>query len=452
LRYSPFIFEDYVPREKFFDRKSELDFFIRSVSVKRKMLLCIVAPLKYGKTSLMMRYLDVLEDFEDIIPIYINLKKKEKPILFIVRELEKSGIGIQEIYEECLGKKSLEPLFDAINNLLNKKGKWLFLLFDEFHLLPSRVRHEGFYAGFSDEDLFGFFRSFAEGARISYVVCGSVIEPLMKALDVWGGRFQMIYLGPFSRDDAVDMLKKLFKEGDMEISEEDAIAVAEAAGYHPFYMQFMGHHIYMESRINRYSLRKAKNELYKFLLPIFEDYFERILSINDSLQVLEKILNKGIFKPREIPIVAKLRRMGIIRPTNADYEFVDPLFRRYIENILKGYKPSEVVVVGHWAERIVGNYLLKRGYIPYYSHDSRGTFDIYVKIKDKNVGIQVKYTSSGRVRLSESEANEILYTARELNWIPIIALVSKRINFFRNIRSGEYKESEGSEDIEELLD
>ena len=75
-----------------------------------------------------------------------------------------------------------------------------------------------------------------------------------------------------------------------------------------------------------------------------------------------------------------------------------------------------------------------------------------MKIKDKNVGIQVKYTSSGRVRLSESEANEILYTARELNWIPIIALVTKRINFFRNIRSGEYKESEGSEDIEELLD
>ena len=202
----------------------------------------------------------------------------------------------------------------------------------------------------------------------------------MSALDVWGGRFQTIYLGPFNRDDAVSMLKRLFEEGGMEINDCDAEAIAEAAGYHPFYMQFMGHHIYMEGRIDRYSIRKAKEELYRFLLPIFEDYFERILKINDSLQVIKKILNKDIFEPQEISIVAKLRRIGIIRPMDADYEFVDPLFRRYIESVLEGYKPSGVVIVGHWAERIVGNYLLKKGYIPYYSHDSRGAFDIYVKI------------------------------------------------------------------------
>jgi len=83
-----------------------------------------------------------------------------------------------------------------------------FLLFDEFNLLPEIIRCEGFCKNFSGGLIFGFFRGFAEGARISYVVCGSVIEPLMRALDVWGGRFQTIYPGPFNKKDAVEMLKK----------------------------------------------------------------------------------------------------------------------------------------------------------------------------------------------------------------------------------------------------
>ncbi len=80
----------------------------------------------------------------------------------------------------------------------------------------------------------------------------------------------------------------------------------------------------MEWRVDRYSIRKAKKKLYRFLPPIFEDYFEKILKISGSLQVIEKILNKDISEPQEISIVAKLRRMGIIRPMDADYKFVDP--------------------------------------------------------------------------------------------------------------------------------
>ena len=49
---SPFIFEDAVPPDKFFDRRDEIDFFVRNLRVKRKILLCIVAPLKYGKVVL----------------------------------------------------------------------------------------------------------------------------------------------------------------------------------------------------------------------------------------------------------------------------------------------------------------------------------------------------------------------------------------------------------------
>ncbi len=451
-RQSPFIYEDFVPREKFFDRDEELEFFLGSISVKRKILLYIVAPLKYGKTSLMMRYYEMLKDFDDIIPIYVDLKRKERPIWYIVKELKRIGIDVEEIYNVCLKETSLEPLFDAINGIIRKNNKWLFLLFDEFHLLPSRVKSEGFYDRFSSDDIFGFFRGFAEGARISYVVCGSIIEPLMNALDVWGGRFEIIYLGPFKKQDAIEMIKKLFEEGGMLISDEDANIIAEAAGYHPFYIQYLGHHIYIAGKIDKTSIRNAKKRLYNFLIPIFEEYFEKIMSIKDNPEkVIMKILNKETLEPREIVVVAKLRRMGIIKPSNGEYIFVDPLFKRYLKNIIQGYKPIEITIVGHWAERIIGNYLLRKGYTPYYSHDSRGAFDIYVKIGENNVGIQVKYSATGNTRLTDKDIEKIHKTAKETGWIPILALVSKKITFHKITEAKEYRESNGEENIEKVL-
>lgn len=450
---SPFIFEDAVPKEKFFDRKRELDFFVSNVMVKRKMLLCIVAPLKYGKSSLMQRYYEILLDFPDIIPIYINLKKVKDPIRYIVAVLADRGFDLDKEYRKGLERGDLLPLFDRLNDVLVASDKWLFLLFDEFHLLSELVRSEGFYKSFSDEIVFGFFRGLAEGARISYVVCGSVIEPLMRALDVWGGRFQVLYLGPFDEENAVDMVKRLFLEGGIEVSDEYAKMIAEAAGYHPFYIQYMGHQIYVQGKVNRETIRNAKRELYNFLLPIFEEYFEKIVKLEDDpIKTIRKIMNKEFLDMKEIITAAKLRRMGIIKPANGDYLFVDPLFERYIESILSGYKPIDILIVGHWAERIVGNYLLHKGYIPYYSHDSRGVFDIYVRIHNNDIGIQVKYSSSGEIYLSKEDAEKIVSTAKEAGWIPILAVVSKQIKFFSKIKSGKYTTSNGYADIEKAIE
>ena len=344
------------------------------------MLLCIVAPLKYGKSSLMLRYYEILREYPDIIPVYINLKEIEEPIRLIVDTLGSYGIDLELEYEKAHHRGILSIFFNAINRKLG--GKWLFLLFDEFHLLPSRVRSEGFLRSFDNKDIFGFFRGYAERKNISYIVCGSVIEPLMKALDVWGGRFQALYLGPFNERDAIEMLKKLFKEGGMVISDEDAKIIAEAAGYYPFYIQYMGHHIYMNGEINRFSIRKAKHKLFEFITPIFVTYLNRLSELGKQyIATLVKILRGESLSVDELAVASDLLRMGLVRPKNAGFEIVDPLFRRYMEVITQNLAPSEVVVVGHWAERIIGNYLLRKRYVPYYSHDSRGAFNIYVKVK-----------------------------------------------------------------------
>ncbi len=449
---SPFIFEDAVPRDKFFDRREEIEFFVRNLRAKRKILLSIVAPLKYGKSSLMHRYYEILREFDDIIPIYINLRVEDRPIQLIVSVLENYGFDLGDTYRRCLESGSLRDFFIELNIKLKKKGVWLFLLFDEFHLLPELIRNEGFYRDFSDEIIFGFFRGFAEGANMSYVVCGSIIEPLMDALDIWGGRFQIIYLGPFSKNDALEMIIKLFAIGGMNISTDYAEMIAEAAGYHPFYIQYMGHQIYVEGEINRRTIRLAKQRLFEFLSPLFFAYLERVQELGEKyLGALAKLIRNEPLTMNDIVCLGKLVRIGIIRPKNAKFEFVDPLFRRYLEHIVNNLEPTEVTIVGHWAERIVGNYLLRRGYTPYYSHDSKGIFDIYTKINKRDVGIQVKYSSEGEIYLSESEAEEILSEAKNLGWIPVLAIVSKQIRFYSDIKPGKYNTQNGYQEIEDAI-
>jgi len=396
--------------------------------------------------------MEISLEFPDVIPIYVDLKKIKDPVMYLVEQLKNYGIDLETEYRESLGREDLLPLFDRLNSLLIQNNRWVFLFFDEFHLLPTRVRKEGFYTKFDDSDIFGFFRGLAEGARISYIVCGSVIEPLMCALDVWGGRFQVIYLGPFNEEDAIHMVKKLFAEGGMEISDEYARIVTEAAGYHPFYIQYMCHQIYTTGEISRATIREAKQKLFEFLSPIFFGYLERIREMGkEYIEALKKLMRGEPLTIDDRVCLGRLMRMGILKPKNSRFEFVDPLFRRYMEQIIENLEPLDIVVVGHWAERIVGSYLLRKGYIPYYSHDSRGAFDIYVKIEKWDVGIQVRYSASGAVYLPKEEAERIKMAAKENSWIPIIALVSKQIKFFPEIRPGKYREKEGYEDIIEAI-
>lgn len=275
----------------------------------------------------------------------------------------------------------------------------------------------------------------------------------MHALDVWGGRFEMIYLGPFGESDSISMLKKLFAQGGMNIKNEDARIIAEAAGYHPFYMQYMGHKIFLSGSINRRTLREAKQKLFEFVMPIFIDYIKRIRKLGKGyINVLAKIIRRETLNVDDLDMVSDILRMGIIKPKNAEFEIVDPLFQRYLEQIINNVEVSEVAVVGHWAERIVGNYLVKKSYKPFYSHDSKGAFDIYVMIYGKDVGIQVKYSSTGKIYLSENEAKIIINEAKRLNWIPILALVSKKVKFFSKIRPGEYDIQNGEDQIEKIIE
>lgn len=443
---NPFIITRAVPPDLFFNREKEINMLKKILdSGSREVLICIVAPLKYGKTSLLYKYLEILESYDDIISIYIDLKIVSKPIKYIALKLEKIlGKNIMEHYKKAKDEDLPEMFFEAISNALDEK--WLFILFDEFQLLASKVRGEGFLKEASDDEIYAFFRGVSEHFNIRYIVCGSVIEPLINAIDVWGGRFRVIYLGPFKRRDSIKMLVKMFELGGVKISKEFADIIADSAGDHPFYMQLIGYELFRNSRFDLFGLREAKKSLFEYVKPIFDEMLNKILKVGkEALEILIKISKTDQYVPTtdEIEHVTKLLKMGILAQKNSGYYIVDKLFQRYISTIEISKSPSDVLIVGHWAERLVGNALVREGFQPYYSHDSKGAFDILVRVHEKYVGIQVKFSSKGEFYLTKDEAEKIKREAEELGWIPIIALVTDEIDYFPDIREGKYVKGMG---------
>jgi len=86
--------------------------------------------------------------------------------------------------------------------------KYLILMFDEFQELPHLAMSEGFFQNLEESYTFEFFRGLTEEFRINLVIVGSLIGPIMDAIDVWHGRFKIFRLREFPREDSILMLRK----------------------------------------------------------------------------------------------------------------------------------------------------------------------------------------------------------------------------------------------------
>ena len=146
-----FIIEGPVPPKFFFDRKEELWTFKRELELEKyKVLISIIAPFRFGKTSLLYAYMDIAKKFERIINIYLPLKTVDNPLSVIIKSLSEKLPEIKNI--SC--KEGLYFFFKNVNAILEKKDLWVILYIDEFQLLPDRIRKEGFLTNWDNKGHF----------------------------------------------------------------------------------------------------------------------------------------------------------------------------------------------------------------------------------------------------------------------------------------------------------
>ena len=354
-----FVIEGPVPPELFFDRGEVVTFFRNLLELEKyKMLIAILGPFKFGKTSILLKLRSIASSYNKVIPLLLRLNIVSKPFTFIVKKLAEKIEGID--VEEVLRCEEPYYMFEKINIMLEKEDKWLLLLIDEFQDLPEAIKSEGFFINRQDKFIFEFVRGIVEEFRIGLVVSGSVIGPLMDALDVWHGRFIQFKLREFPREDSISMLRKLFDLSGMHADDSVLKYIAVSMNDHPFHMQLFGYYLVDQRNINEDTLEIARRKVQKILI----DYYGRkLLEVNsidpNATQILARMLQPisiAKLSDDEIDLVLKLERLGYVFRDNNEYRIYDKMFGRYITNVLSN-RPKEKYIPEYTSEYIVAKKL-----------------------------------------------------------------------------------------------
>ncbi len=137
-----FVIEGPVPPELFFDRKDVVAFFRNLLELEKyRMLIAILGPFKFGKTSILFKLRSIAMGYNKVIPLLLRLNIVSKPLAFIVNELAASIKGLDA--RGILRYEEPYYMFERINMVLEREDKWLLLLIDEFQDLPEAIKSEG---------------------------------------------------------------------------------------------------------------------------------------------------------------------------------------------------------------------------------------------------------------------------------------------------------------------
>ena len=321
----------------------------------------------------------------------------------------------------------LHELFGMVNRTLIDSDRWIILFMDEFQYLPQLVRGEGFFINYTDNYIFDFFRGITEAFRFGLVVSGSLVGELLDAIDVWHGRFTIFRPRTFPREDSIHMLQTLFRLSGFEISVDIANYIAMSTHDHPYHMQLFGYFLVDQGKIDMKALEEARKKTIDFLTDYYETKIIEARSIDPkAIEILSRAIegiNTYELSNKELEIAIKLERRGFLFRENTKFEIYDPMFRRYIENMLSG-RPRKKYIPEYTSEYIVAKHLAyKEGFREVLiSYMSWGPFDIVIPRKIgsySGIGIQVKRTYTGEAEVDE----DLISQAEKRKLIPIIALV-----------------------------
>ena len=452
-----------VPTELFFDRRKEVAFLTNLMDREAyDVLISVIAPFRFGKTSLLKKYISIISNYENTIPIYFPSKLKKDFIKTMKEILSRRIPDASRL--EIENRNDIASFFEKINRLLEEHNLWAIMVIDEFQEIPAILKSQGYMTVWSNKDIFECFRGITEEFRIGLIVSGSYIGKLLDAISLWNGRFIEQRLGPFPREDSIIMLKTLFNMSGLEANDEVVEYIAMSTKDHPYYMQLFGYKLVELGEISDEYIERARKFVLDNILSLFQKKYRELKEQGSKyIDTLIKISN-GITLISEYPdeeweILLELERAGIIYNYGTRIEITDKLFEEFIMNKVSR-RNIEKVIPEYTAEYIISRKLayeekLKEVLI---SYRSWGPFDIVILKKldqYKGIGIQVKSTTKTNIQLSREELKHISETATELNLIPIIAVMFKTLNRIKYFHAEEtkttYHENEGNKTLHELI-
>ena len=369
---NPFSYGTIVRGDFFYDRKEEGERIVSTLTNGNNMVL--FAPRRYGKTSLVFRVIEELEErgytcvYMDFLPVYSietfvslyisaiekkqnNLQRLVQIITNVVKSIrpkltfDTSGnpeFGI-DLTESNVSIQTLSEVLDLPEKLA-QAGKKTIVIFDEFQEI-TKLNKFGFES---------LLRSkIQQQQQVNYLFLGSRTHLLN---DMFNNKNRAFYnsashmqLGPLPHDDTVAYLQEKFSQSGIGIELQVALYLIELSGDIPYYIQLLAAEIWQYIITSQsFVTRELVDTCAERIVELKKDYYFELFDHQSVMQkqLLKALLQSGdnIFSApytRRFRLsaasttqksVLTLMDSGIIDKTDSSYFISDPFFKRFIRN------------------------------------------------------------------------------------------------------------------------
>lgn len=369
---NPFSYGTIVRGDFFYDRKEESERIVSTLTNGNNMVL--FAPRRYGKTSLVFRVIEQLEEkgytciYMDFLPVYSietfvslyisaiekkqnNLQRLVQIITNVVKSIrpkltfDSSGnpeFGI-DLTENTVSIQTLSDVLDLPEKLA-QSGKKTIVIFDQFQEITKLNK-------FGVESL---LRSkIQQQQQVNYLFLGSRTHLLN---DMFNNKNRAFYnsafhmqLGPLPHDDTIAYLQEKFSQSGIVIDLQVALYLIELSGDIPYYIQLLAAEIWQYIITLQTSVtRELVDTCAERIVELKKDYYFELFGHQSVMQkqLLKALIQSGdnIFSAsytRQFRLsaasttqksVLALMDNGIIDKTDSSYFISDPFFKRFIQN------------------------------------------------------------------------------------------------------------------------
>ncbi len=466
-----------VTADAFRNRRKELGRLmdaVQSLAAGRPRWVCVLGVRKIGKTSLLLELarrntdariafvaVDAFESLPSTAEVFRRQALRALDVMLgpetgvslealSIRPAEYRGVlaaspafttlpaGLRaellELPDRAMDAEGIRAMAGVPERLAKARGRYCVAVWDEFQEIAAAR------SGRTGIDLPALLRSvWQTHARTAYIISGSARGMLEGMVARKGSpffqHFEVVDLGPFARDDAVELLVAggRIPRG---IAEEAYTTI----GGNPFYLQLLGEALEAQGREgDAASLKDAYGELLFSrtgrLALYFESEFQRIVGRATTLAATLEALAEGPRRLSEIAATIRaktgatagyLERLGdaVVRDDDGRYRLVDIAFGLWLRWRRPGGTVVPMTVLGDEAEKRTADALARMGFdLVYQSRASRGAFDLLATRGPRQVGIQVK-RSALPLRVPLAAWRRMEADASRLGWRWALAAVT----------------------------
>jgi len=368
---NPFQYANIVEGEYFYDREEELGRIVQTLEGGNSLVL--YAPRRYGKSSLVKKALNMLEEkgFKTVYLDFMGIYSRETFITHYTKAVvEKESASIEKTIKKMAGflrglvpsvsfdtygnpsfslsriegtdrEKSLEDVIHLPEKLASEQQKWI-VVFDEFQEITT----------LNGESFERLLRSgIQHHQNVSYLFLGSRTH-LLK--DMFNNRNRAFYhaamlmnIGVIEKPHSVDFLIRRFARDEIDISEKSASYIVDKVYGIPYYLQFVAAEIWQEViNTTKQVTPEIVNQAIEQIICLKSDYYWELTNkqTNYRKKVLkalsdatEEIFSKKTSSKYDLGAVSSTQKaleslieQGIIDKINKTYIFTDPLYRLFL--------------------------------------------------------------------------------------------------------------------------